>query len=468
MRTLKCVECEYADMKRLFIKQTQIPASVQTLYDWHMREGAFERLTPPWEHVKMKCGDTKIENGSRVSLEIDAGPAKLNWLAEHCDVQPGKEFTDVQVRGPFKFWKHKHSFEKLNDGCLLTDSIQFELPFDLATIFSETFVKDKLERMFEYRHEMTKNDISVLCKNENVKPMKILVTGSSGLVGSSLVPFLKTQGHNVFTLARPQSNKHGELSWEPESGKINPKDLEGFDAIVHLAGENIADGMWTKEKKLRLEQSRILSTRLLADTLLKLENPPSVFVCASAIGFYGDRKDEVLTENSKLGKGFLADLCQKWESEAARVAEKNIRPVMLRIGVVLTCSGGMLQKILPPFELGGGGPIGSGKQYISWIAIDDLVSAIYHCICTPTIKGAVNATAPDACTNNDFTKSLGKVLHRPTIFPVPELALKLVFGEMAKETMLSSCRAEPVKLTETGYKFLYPKLESALKHVLGK
>lgn len=455
-------------MKRLFIKQTKIPASVQTLYDWHMREGAFERLTPPWEHVKMMCGDPKIENGARVSLEIDAGPAKVNWLAEHCDVQPGREFTDVQVKGPFKFWKHKHLFEKTNDGCLLTDSIQFELPFDVATIFSETLVKEKLERMFEYRHEMTKNDISVLCKNKNVKPMKILVTGSSGLVGTSLVPFLKTQGHNVFSLKRPQSNSHVGLTWDPAKGKINPSDLEGFDAIIHLAGENIASGSWSKEKKRKLAQSRIDSTRLLVDAMLNLEKPPSVFVCASAIGFYGNRENETLTEESDVGKGFLADLCAKWELEASRVAQKNIRPVMLRIGVVLTPSGGMLQKILPPFQLGGGGPIGSGNQYMSWIAIDDLVSAIYHCLCTKEISGAVNATSPEACTNSEFTKSLGNVLHRPTIFPVPEIALKLAFGQMAEETMLSSCRVKPAKLTDSGYKFLYPKLEAALKHVLGK
>lgn len=455
-------------MKQLFIKKSTIPVSVQALYDWHMREGAFERLTPPWEHVRMKCKDATIENGSRVSLEIDAGPAKVDWLAEHCDVQPGREFSDIQVRGPFKFWKHKHSFEKTNEGCVLTDSIQFELPFDVATIFSDTFVKDKLERMFEYRHEMTKNDIDVLSKHSNVRPMKVLVTGSSGLVGSSLVPFLKTQGHSVALLARPQSSGHSDLTWDPEKGQINPSDLEGFDAIIHLAGENIADGMWTESKKRKLEESRIKSTRLLADALMDLEKPPSVFVCASAIGFYGDRKSEILNEESSRGTGFLADLCARWESEASRVAQKNIRPVMLRIGVVLTPGGGMLEKILPPFQLGGGGPIGSGNQYMSWIAIDDLVSAIYHCLCTKEISGAVNVTAPETCTNNQFTKTLGKVLHRPTVFPVPELALKLAFGQMAEETMLSSCRAEPKKLSETGYEFLYPKLESALKHVLGK
>ncbi|MCW5822171.1 MAG: TIGR01777 family oxidoreductase [Cyanobacteria bacterium TGS_CYA1] len=455
-------------MKRTFIRRTTIPASVQTLYDWHMREGAFARLTPPWEHVRMKCKDPTIENGSRVSLEIDAGPTKVNWLAEHRDVQPGKEFTDVQVRGPFKFWKHKHIFEKTNDGCLLTDSIQYELPFDVATIFSDTFIKDKLERMFQYRHEMTKNDIDVFCKHSNVKPMKILVTGSSGLVGTNLVPFLQTQGHDVYTLTRPESSKHSNLTWNPEKEQINSSDLEGFDAVIHLAGENIADAMWTNDKKRRLVESRINSTRLLVDALLKLEKPPSVFVCASAIGFYGNRDNEILTEDSDIGKGFLADLCAKWEFEAARVTQKNIRPVMLRIGVVLTPSGGMLQKILPPFQFGGGGPIGSGNQYMSWISIDDLVSAIYHCLCTKEISGAVNATSPESCTNSEFTKSLGNVLRRPTIFPVPEIALKLAFGEMAEETMLASCRVEPVKLKDSGYKFLYPKLEEALKHVLGK
>jgi len=243
--------------------------------------------------------------------------------------------------------------------------------------------------------------------------------------------------------------------------------LNGFDAVVHLAGENIA-GRWSQAKKAAIRDSRIKGTRLLAETLTRANQPPRVMVSASAIGFYGDRGDVILDEKATMGSGFLADVCKEWEDATKPASDAGIRVVNLRIGVVLTPAGGALAKMLTPFKLGVGGIMGSGKQYWSWVAIDDVVGAIGHALTTESLFGPVNAVAPEAATNHDLTKTLGKVLSRPTIFPMPAFAARLALGEMADALLLSSARVSPMKLIESGYTFKYPSLESALRHVLGK
>ncbi len=299
--------------------------------------------------------------------------------------------------------------------------------------------------------------------------MYIAVTGASGLVGSALVPFLTTGGHRVVRVVR-SAPKPGDdaVQWEPQAGQLDPASLEGLDAVVHLAGENIAAGRWTAEQKARIRDSRVKSTGLLCETLAKLSQPPKVVVGASAIGLYGNRGDETLQEDSPAGSGFLAEVCQAWEAAAQPASQAGIRTVLLRIGVVLSPAGGALAKMLLPFKMGVGGVMGSGNQYWSWIGVDDVVGVIHHALMTDGLEGAVNVVAPQPATNKEFTKTLGRVLGRPTLFPLPGFAVRLALGEMADDLLLASARVVPSKLVATGYTFRQPELEGALRHLLGK
>lgn len=299
--------------------------------------------------------------------------------------------------------------------------------------------------------------------------MKILVTGSTGLVGSALLPFLRSKGHEVFRLVRSQA-KTGptEIYWNPEQGIDDTSRLEGMDAVIHLAGENISEGRWTEAKKARIRDSRVKGTRVLSEALARLSQPPRALLSASATGYYGDRGDEIVREGSAPGSDFLAGVCRDWEAAAEPAAERGIRVVYLRFGVIFTPKGGALSKILAPFQFGVGGKLGSGKQYMSWIALDDVVGAIYHALTNETMSGPVNIVAPNPVTNYDFTKTLGRVISRPTLFPVPSFAIRLAFGEMGDAALLSSTRVEPARLKESGFVFQHPELEGALRQMLKK
>jgi uncharacterized protein (TIGR01777 family) len=287
------------------------------------------------------------------------------------------------------------------------------------------------------------------------------------MIGSALVRRLAGEGHEIRRLVRRPPRDAAEVSWDPMAATVDAAGLEAQDAVVHLAGDNIASGRWTAAKKKRIRASRVAGTRLLCDTLAGLDAPPEVVVSASAVGYYGDRGDELLDESSPPGEGFVAGVAQAWE-EASRGAENaGIRVVRLRIGVVLSGEGGALARMLLPFRLGLGGKLGSGRQFFSWIALHDLVEVIRFVIATPSLRGAVNATAPEAVTNAKLTRTLGRVLGRPTPFPVPAFALRLVFGEMADGTLLSSARVRPRRLLESGYSFRHPRLEDALRFELG-
>ncbi len=297
--------------------------------------------------------------------------------------------------------------------------------------------------------------------------MKILITGSHGLIGSALLPELAKAGHTVIRLIRSQpKNAENEIYWDPEKEIIDTEKIEGVDAVVHLAGENIATGRWTKEKKARIRDSRVNSTKLLAKTLANLKNKPKVFASASAIGFYGNRGNEVLNEKSPSGSGFLPETSREWESATIPAKQAGIRVVNLRFGVVLSTQGGALAKMLLPFKLGVGGKVGSGKQYMSWVSIHDVVGAIQYVLNNDEIKGAVNIVAPQPVTNLEFTKALGKALSRPTLFPLPAFATTIAFGEMGDELLLSSTRVEPVRLKESGYTFQHKNIEEALRSIL--
>jgi len=297
--------------------------------------------------------------------------------------------------------------------------------------------------------------------------MRVLVTGSSGLIGRELVAELGRQGHQTTRLVRRPAAGAGEVTWDPAAGTIDAAALEGHDAAVHLAGAGIGDHKWSDDHKRAVLDSRVQGTGLLARTLAQLDQPPKVFATGSAVGYYGYQSDEPMTESSPKGSGFLADVVAAWEDAAAPADDAGIRTVRLRSGVVLTAKGGALKKQLLPFKLGAGGRLGHGTQWLSWIALEDEVAAIIHLLTSGTTTGPVNLTSPEPVTNKEFTATLAKVLKRPAIIPVPTPALHALFGkEMTKEMLLGGQKVLPAKLQDSGYTFAYPGLEDALRHTL--
>jgi uncharacterized protein (TIGR01777 family) len=299
--------------------------------------------------------------------------------------------------------------------------------------------------------------------------MKVLISGGSGLVGGALTGALRADGHTVRYLVRPGGKAApGDVQWNPLSALVDVPAMEGFDAVVNLNGASIADGRWTSKRKTILRGSRVDSTRVLVDALSHLKQPPRVFVCASATGYYGNRGDEVLTETSGYGNDFLAMLCRAWEGEAARASSSGIRTVIARFGIVLSAEGGALSRMLTPFRLGAGGRLGSGRQWMSWIALEDAVKVLRAAIDDARWNGALNLVSPEPVRNSDFTRVLASVLHRPAICPAPAFALRLALGEMADALLLSSQRVLPECLRQYGYAFRYENLEAALHAVLAK
>ena len=300
--------------------------------------------------------------------------------------------------------------------------------------------------------------------------MKILISGSSGLIGSAVVTRLQQAGHTITRLVRSTKRPYSEATilWQPTEGKLQQSALEGFDAVIHLAGENISSGRWTQAEKDRIRRSRVAGTSLLAESLAALEQPPRVIVSASAMGYYGDRGDEFVDEDAGPGSDFLADVCNEWEAACQPAVEKGIRVVYPRTGIVLSADGGALAKMLLPFRLCLGGRMGNGNQYMSWITLEDEVSALVHLVETENISGPVNLAAPNPVTNAEFTKILARFLGRPAILPTPALLLRLVLGEMADALLLTSTRMSCEKLERSGFSFQQTELEEALRSVLRK
>ena len=299
--------------------------------------------------------------------------------------------------------------------------------------------------------------------------MKILVSGSHGLVGTALIESLVADGHEAVRLVRYKLEfGANEIEWHPDQDRIDAPRLEGLDAVIHLAGESIASGRWTDEKKRQIRESRVKGTTLLGQTLAQLSQPPAVFICASAIGYYGNRGDEVLSETSSPGNGFLCSVCVEWEEATRAAAEKGIRTVNPRFGIILDTHGGALAKMLTPFRMGIGGRVGDGKQWMSWIALEDVVGGLKFLLEDTTAHGPVNFVAPNPVTNAEFTRTLGRVLSRPTFFPIPAFGARLAFGEMADALLLSSQRVDPAVLEDKGFPFYWPTLEPALRHLLAR
>jgi uncharacterized protein (TIGR01777 family) len=297
--------------------------------------------------------------------------------------------------------------------------------------------------------------------------MRILISGSHGLVGTALIEALKADGHEISRLVRHAPNSDKEIEWSPDRYSIAISRIEGFDAVFHLAGESIASGRWNDEKKKKIRESRTKGTKLLSDALANLAQPPKTLISASAIGYYGNRGDELLTESSAPGNDFLADVCVEWEKATDHARDKGVRVVNTRFGIILAENGGALAKMLTPFRMGIGGRIGDGKQWMSWIALDDVIAALQFVLTNDAANGPINFVTPNPVTNAEFTKTLGHVLSRPTLFPIPAFGVRLAFGEMADALLLTSQRVKPQKLEGSGFQFRYLHLEPALKSILG-
>ena len=293
--------------------------------------------------------------------------------------------------------------------------------------------------------------------------MKVLITGSTGLLGTELQRSFTEKGYDLLLASRKEPKDEHHIQWSIEDGFTDPDKLEGVDVVVHLAGENVSGLRWTDEKKKAIRDSRVLGTRNVVDAISKLKNKPKVFVASSAIGFYGERGDEEVTESSAAGDNFLAQVCKEWEAESRRAEDAGIRTVLLRTGIVLSKDGGALATMLTPFKLGVGGVVGSGKQWMSWISLEDEIAVINYVIENENIRGAVNAVSPNPVTNHDFTKTLGDVLYRPTFLPLPEFAVSMIFGEMGDALLLASTKVMPKRLEDAGFEFKHPNLKEAIE-----
>jgi uncharacterized protein (TIGR01777 family) len=442
---------------------------IEELFDWHARPGAFERLTPPWEPVEIvsRTG-TGIEPGARVTLRMRAGPVAQRWVAEHDLLERPRVFRDVQVEGPFALWRHTHRCEPDGPGASrLEDHIEYALPLGaLGRLFGGGFTRDKLERMFAYRHRVTAADLAQHARFRGEARQRVLLTGASGLVGRALGAFLTTGGHAV-TPVRRKGDDGGEPLWDEASWADAGRGERPY-SIIHLAGESLASGRLTAERKQRIWRSRVDGTRRLCEAIARLPRVPDAFLSASAIGYYGDRGDEPLDDSAPRGEGYLAELCEAWERASRPLAERGVRVVFLRLGVLLTPLGGALAAMLPAFSAGLGGPLGGGGQVVSWMALDDAVYAIGHALMRSDLAGPVNVVSPRPVTSREQARALGRVLGRPAALPAPAFALRAAMGELADEALLASARVVPKKLLECGLEPQYPDLDAALRHLLGR
>lgn len=449
-----------------FTRSMQMPVSAKVLADWHGKPGAFGRVQPPWEKASIVKKAAAIANDLEEHIRINIGPFKKMWIARYHDVIDGEQFCDLQVSGPFAYWDHKHIFKAIDEGkSELVDEVSYKEPLGPPGRFlAGKMIYNKLDRMFRYRHAITSQDLERYHKRK-IPSKKILVAGGTGFIGSALVPLLQTLGHEVKVLTRkPTCASH--VAWDPALTKIDLNSLEWADVVINLAGYNIATP-WTKKAKKKITDSRLQSSQTLVDAMLSLKEAPKVFISASGSSIYPLYDGREYDESGPAGEGFLPDLARRWEAVSEPLVKVGIRTLKLRIGLVLSPAGGALQKMLPAFSLGLGGPFGTGSQHMSWITLDDLLDVIVSGIENEALEGAVNAVSPQPITNKEFCQTLAKVLKRPCFLKVPEFLLRRIPGGMGQELFLASNRVIPAKLLALGHKYRYTDLEQALRYLMG-
>lgn len=424
------------------------------------------RLNPPWRPVTVTKPPRSLEVGSEVTVRLPLPiGGSIPWHLRHTHYVPGREFRDEQIRGPFRSWSHLHQFIPDGDrSTIAIDEISYSLPVyarPLAPLFTR-----ELRRLFHFRHSRLAADLALQSRWAGHPRKRILIAGASGFIGSAIAAYLSTAGHTVYSLVRRPPRAPNERSWDPERGVLASSTFDDIDVVIHLGGESLL-GRWSAEKKRRIVESRAVSTELLARAIATLERPPAVAIIASAIGAYGDTSDQVVDESAPYGSGFLAHVCREWERASSALDSTPCRRVTLRIGTVLNAAGGALRQMLPAFSLGLGGRLGSGAQYVSWIALEDLCGIIEHAIYTESLSGPVNAVSPTPCTNHAFTKTLGQALRRPTLCHLSAPVLRAIFGELADNLLLGSSRVHPTRLVASGYRFLLNELSEAIQFESG-
>ena len=473
---------------RHFVRHLPLPHPRERVFAWHERPGAFERLAPPWQRVEVVRSDGRITDGARVELRARVAPhpaldalARLvvreRWVVEHEGYEAGRVFRDVLREGPFAHWAHTH---RVDDGpapgaSVLTDDVAYALPLGALGAAGAPLAARQLDRLFRYRHRVTAHDLDRHAAFAERGALTVAITGASGLVGRALTAFLTTGGHTVVRIGRgggadvaPPHPQLRDVRWDPARGVLDPAALEGVDAVVHLAGASVGE-RWTAAHRQAILDSRVQGTRLVAETIARLERRPRVLVSMSASGYYGDRGDELLDESSPPGRGFLAEVAVQWEGAADAARAAGVRVVHPRLGVVLTPSGGALERMLTPFQLGAGGPLGNGRQWWSVVGLDDVLGALHWLVMRDDLAGPVNVVCPEPLRNADFAHALGRVLGRPSLVPAPAFALRLLLGrEQADAMLLASQRIVPRRLLDTGFAFSAPTVERALRDTLGR
>jgi uncharacterized protein len=464
---------------------SELPCTKELAFQYHERFGALERLIPPWEPIRIARSDRSIHSGAEVLLRMQLGLFSQSWLARHEIYDPPHQFSDRQLLGPFASWNHVHRFEDnphSESHCRLIDRIEYQLPFGkLGQWLGQGFVERKLDRTFNYRHAITQLDLDLQKRlhaidSSNASSKTIAITGSRGLVGSEIVRLLHVLGHRVIRIERigktstsmhqPMANERA-TRWNPATGLKQPNDLEEVDAVIHLAGQGIADKRWSESVKEDLRRSRVESTQALSRQLSQLKQPPKVFVSASGVGIYGHAPGKDCREDDTRGNDFLARLAADWEEASSVLQSSNTtRVVHGRLGIVLSQRGGALKKMLPIFRLGLAGKLGSGQQQWSWIDLEDAAAAFVWLALHPTADGPYNLVA-NSHRNGEFTKQLSSLLRRPAFLPAPAWLLRSVLGEMADAMLLTCTRATNDRLLATGYPMRYAVLEDSLRHSLG-
>jgi len=449
-----------------FEKSLEVACTHQELWDWHSREGAFVRLSPPWQKVKLLGFDGIVEGGL-AEIQLSLGPFKKKWIARHHDVDPPNLFRDTQDKGPFKSWTHSHRIESAGkDRSRLTDQIDFALPLGgLTEPIGKSIALGQLQALFSYRHKTMESDLRNHGEYDS-KPLNILISGASGLLGNQLRAYFGTAGHKIYRLVRREPSNDQEIRWSPKDGVLEfPKDLL-IDAVIHLSGANVGKIPWSSSYKEIILDSRIDSTSLLVKSINGLDVKPSVFISASGTGFYGEGGDKVFHVGDSVGNSFLADVCDKWE-KASESLDGSIRRITMRLGPVLSSQGGMLQKLTLPAKLGLGTVIGRGQQWVSWIALDDLLAAVEFMIHKDSISGPIHLVNNEPVTMKEFTNTLSRQLKRPRFMWAPESFVKLIGGEAVEAMALTSTKLYPDVLNKEGFRFEYDSLEKTLKHTFG-
>lgn len=453
-----------------FSKTSQFPVNVEALFDWHERPGAFQRLAPPWQSVRLLKHVGGIQDGAQVDVETRVGGIPQTWKMRHCEYVYAKQFVDVMHSGPFKAWRHEHRFSAVGDGCSeLTDHLSIEpLGGALGGRLQSGFLKGELTQVFNYRHSLFLEDMK---RAQRLGPPalsgKVLITGVSGMIGRALAAYLQTRDYAVVGVSRSGRSPWPGVEvvkWDPEQLSITSGALSDVEAVINLAGESIL-GPWTHKKMEAIQKSREDAAQTLITGFEAAGVWPKVWVNASGTGFYGPQPGQAVDESSASGAGFLAHVCRAWEGVLEPV-RKHSRVISARLGTVMSPAGGALSMMLPIFKMGGGGVLGNPKAVMPWIALDDAVYALEHLLYEP-VSGPVNFVSPEVLTQAELAKTLARVLRRPSWLPAPAGVLKTLLGSMAKEIFLIDQQVSPKVLEDTGFVYSKANFEAMLKHSLG-